>query len=98
MGTEVASKHWYEQGWFWVLVVIVIIGLWYGWGWYHTRISSSTPQASTYDCPTNKPIKGNAQSGIYHIPGGASYSMTKPEKCFASEEEAQRSGYRESKR
>jgi len=66
--------------------------------WYHTRISPNTPQAKATDCPVNKPIKGNAQSGIYHLPTGQYYNQTRPERCFATESEAIDAGYRKSKK
>jgi micrococcal nuclease len=46
-------------------------------------------------------IKGNINSKgekIYHVPGGANYESTKPEKCFQSEEEAKAAGFRKAKR
>lgn len=46
------------------------------------------------DCPPNFPIKGNANSMIYHQPGESSYDVTIPEICFASEDAAQTAGYR----
>lgn len=48
-------------------------------------------------CPSSHPIKGNHSSSgdyIYHIPGGTFYERTRPEVCFASEDEAQTAGYR----
>lgn len=42
-------------------------------------------------------IKGN-QSGIYHVPGGQYYDITKAEETFCSEAEAVAAGYRKSKR
>jgi len=51
-----------------------------------------------YDCPKGFPIKGNADSGIYHVRGGAYYSRTIPEQCFATESAARAEGYRKSKR
>lgn len=59
---------------------------------------SSVAGSGGYDCPKGYPIKGNASSGIYHIPGGASYDRTKPEECFASKAAAERAGYRQAKR
>jgi hypothetical protein len=55
------------------------------------------------DCPPSHPIKGNQGSRsttewIYHLPGGASYRVTVPEECFASEAEARAAGYRRSLR
>jgi hypothetical protein len=49
-------------------------------------------------CPSTHPIKGNASSMIYHLPGGAFYSRTNPEACFATEADARAAGYRRSQR
>lgn len=46
------------------------------------------------DCPEGFPIKGNAGSLIYHLPGGGSYDKTIPEMCFATEADATAAGYR----
>ncbi|WP_449867021.1 sunset domain-containing protein [Nesterenkonia lutea] len=48
--------------------------------------------------PRGYPIKGNASSGIYHVPSGSYYKRTKPERCFATESAARNAGYRKSKR
>jgi hypothetical protein len=50
------------------------------------------------DCPSEAPIKGNASSRIYHVPGGQFYDRTNAEECFASESSAQDAGYRASQR
>lgn len=57
-----------------------------------------TTPISTWNCPAWAPIKGNAQSMIYHVRGGASYAKTKPEACFSTESAAVKAGYRKSKR
>ena len=49
------------------------------------------------ECPPEFPIKGNASSMIYHVPGQVSYPVTIPEFCFASPEAAEAAGYRQSK-
>jgi hypothetical protein len=49
------------------------------------------------DCPAGYPIKGNASSHIYHVPGQSSYERTVPEICFASEDVAQSQGFRASR-
>lgn len=49
-------------------------------------------------CPAAAPIKGNASSMIYHLPRGAFYSRTRPERCFRNQAEARRAGYRRSQR
>lgn len=56
------------------------------------------PVAGSWDCPSWARIKGNASSMIYHVPGGASYSKTKPEECFKTEAAAKAAGYRKAKR
>ena len=48
-------------------------------------------------CPPGYPIKGNANSGIYHVPGGRFYERTVPERCYASEADAESDGYRRAK-
>src|SRR2546422_10347438 len=57
----------------------------------------------SHDRPTTHPIKGNftTYSGercIYHGPGGQFYDKTKPERCYATKEEARQEGCRRSKR
>ena len=49
-------------------------------------------------CPASHPIKGNAQSKIFHVPEGASYSRTVPERCYASADAAEADGFRPAKR
>lgn len=59
--------------------------------------------ASAWNCPVSHPIKGNftTYSGercIYHVPGGRFYEKTKPERCYATEADAESDGCRQSKR
>ena len=49
-------------------------------------------------CPVSHPVKGKAGSGIYHVPGGASYDRTVPERCYVSPEAAEADGFRRAKR
>jgi hypothetical protein len=51
----------------------------------------------TVICPPEFPIKGNAQSRIYHAPGQVSYPPTIAEFCFASAEAAEAAGFRQSR-
>jgi DNA mismatch repair ATPase MutL len=44
-------------------------------------------------CPSNFPIKGNAQSNLYHLTSSKSYNKTKAEDCFATERDARNAGY-----
>ncbi len=61
---------------------------------YPTRVPSPP---DSWNCPSWAPIKGNASSKIYHVPGGRYYDKTNPEECFASEAAARAAGYRASK-
>lgn len=58
---------------------------------------SRTARASLWNCPSWAPIKGNADSGIYHMPGQRFYTRTQPEECFRTETAARNAGYRRSK-
>lgn len=56
-----------------------------------------------WTCPASQPIKGNfttysRERCIYHVRGGQFYRKTKPERCYATEEEARGDGCRRSKR
>ena len=48
-------------------------------------------------CPETHPIKAKLSSGIYHVPGGANYSRTKPDRCYVDEAAASADGLRPSK-
>lgn len=56
-----------------------------------------TDPVSAWNCPSWAPIKGNADSGIYHLRHQRYYDRTKPEECFATEAAAVRAGYRRAK-
>lgn len=60
------------------------------------------PPRDAWTCPPSHPIKGNltTRTGecIYHPPRGSFYHRTKPEMCFATEEDARKAGCRKSKR
>jgi len=49
------------------------------------------------ECPLSHPVKANANSGIYHVPGGRFYDRTRAERCYASAEAAVDDGYRQAK-
>ena len=49
-------------------------------------------------CPLSHPVKGNANSHIYHVPGGRFYDSTVPERCYRDESAAEADGMRASKR
>ena len=48
----------------------------------------------TATCPSGFPVKGNAQSKIYHTVESRVYQQTIAEFCFSSAEAAQAAGYR----
>jgi hypothetical protein len=48
-------------------------------------------------CPDGYPIKANASSRIFHVPGGRFYDRTVPERCYAEAEAATEDGYRAAK-
>jgi hypothetical protein len=49
------------------------------------------------ECPSGFPVKANANSGIFHLPGGRFYARTVPERCYATAEDAEADGYRRAK-
>ncbi|HQY30434.1 MAG TPA: hypothetical protein PK691_04075 [Thermomicrobiales bacterium] len=49
---------------------------------------------NTTVCPDGFPIKGNANSGIYHAPTDKTFTKTIPEICFESEAAALAMGFR----
>lgn len=51
----------------------------------------------TASCPPEFPVKGNANSRIYHEPGQVSYPPTVAEFCFASAEAAEAASFRRSR-
>ena len=56
--------------------------------------AGAVPGDGTTNTPDGYPIKGNASSMIYHLPEYPSYKSTKPQFCFATEEDAIAAGYR----
>ena len=50
------------------------------------------------ECPASHPIKGNADSMIFHVPGGMSYERTQAERCYCTAEDAEADGFRPAKR
>ena len=49
-------------------------------------------------CPTSHPVKAKLTSGIFHVPGGANYTRTQPDRCYATPEAAETDGLRPAKR
>lgn len=50
------------------------------------------------ECPGTHPIKGNADSMIFHVPGGTSYDRTRAERCYCTAADAEADGFRPAKR
>ena len=44
-------------------------------------------------CPYSYPVKGNADSKLYHIPNSEYYLLTSAELCFDSPEAARKNGF-----
>ena len=60
--------------------------------------TSYWPAEGDHNCPDEFPVKGNASSRIYHLPGESSYDATIPEICFVFAEAAEAMGFRARKR
>jgi hypothetical protein len=48
-------------------------------------------------CPAHHPVKAKVASGIFHVPGGANYTRTQPDRCYLSTQAAEADGLRQSK-
>jgi hypothetical protein len=48
-------------------------------------------------CPATHPVKAKLASGIFHVPGGANYARTKPDRCYVDAAAALADGLRASK-
>lgn len=44
-------------------------------------------------CPSTHPVKGNADSGYYHVPKDRFYHRVRPERCFRTTREAREAGF-----
>jgi hypothetical protein len=50
------------------------------------------------ECPPTHPVKAKLSSGIFHVPGGAMYARTKPDRCYRDAGAAEADGLRPAKR
>ncbi len=57
-------------------------------------VGAHLPLADPKQAPEGYPIKGNADSGLYHTPGMPSYEQTIAEIWFATEDAAEAGGFR----
>ena len=71
-----------------IRIIMIIIATLLLSGCAHMRFAHSDGE-----CPEAFPIKGNANSYRYHLPGSAYYHRPKAELCFATEEAAIKNGY-----
>lgn len=69
----------------------------YGTGTASSGSTAKHAPLANGGCPTTYPIKGNADSGIYHMPGQRYYDVTRAEVCFKTQAAAIKAGYRASK-
>jgi len=49
-------------------------------------------------CPAGHPVKAKLSSKIFHVPGGANYERTKPDRCYRDEAAAEADGLRKAAR
>jgi hypothetical protein len=49
------------------------------------------------DCPPGHPVKANATSMIYHVPGGRFYERTNADRCYVDATAAEADGFRAAK-
>ncbi len=71
------------------------------WGAAASPAVAGSTVTSSASCPADRPIKGNiSRTGekIFHVPDGDFYARTIPEECFGTRAEAERAGYRASRR
>lgn len=66
-------------------------------------VRPGVPPKDAWTCPVTQPIKGNftpytQERCIYHPPTGEFYRRTKPERCYATGDDARQDGCRASTR
>lgn len=49
-------------------------------------------------CPPGYPVKAKHGSTVFHVPGGASYERTRPDRCYRDAAAAEADGLRAAKR
>ncbi len=49
-------------------------------------------------CPVTHPVKAKLASGIFHVPGAASYGRTLPDRCYRDAAAAETDGLRRARR
>jgi hypothetical protein len=64
------------------------------------KVDTTTPWIDAADsgaCPSHHPVKAKLTSGIFHVPGGANYARTKPDRCYVDADAAAADGLRPAK-
>jgi hypothetical protein len=61
-------------------------------------LAATALDATDGACPTTHPIKAKLASGIYHVPGGATYDRTRADRCYVDTAAAEADGLRPAKR
>ncbi|MBV8981733.1 MAG: hypothetical protein JO086_12595, partial [Acidimicrobiia bacterium] len=88
-----------------ILLFVAVIGL--GFIVARSRRAAIEPQvlvlpawvdAVNGECPPTHPVKAKLSSGIFHVPGGAMYARTKPDRCYRDPAAAESDGLRPAKR
>lgn len=92
-----------------ILLFVAVIGL--GFIVARSRRAALTPSAEPRPlllpawveprdgvCPPTHPVKAKLSSGIFHVPGGAMYARTKPDRCYRDTAAAESDGLRPAKR
>jgi micrococcal nuclease len=69
----------------------------------HATERPGVPPDGAWTCPRAQPIKGNfspttGERCTFHMPDGELYGATKPDRCYATDEEARQDGCRRSRR
>ncbi len=62
------------------------------------RTPAWVESADDGSCPLTHPVKSKQASGIFHVPGGASYARTQADRCYRSADAAITDGLRAAKR
>jgi hypothetical protein len=62
------------------------------------RTPAWVESADDGSCPLTHPVKSKQASGIFHVPGGASYARTRADRCYRSADAAITDGLRAAKR
>jgi len=81
---------------------IIFIGIIYviGWGYpaheRHVHLLEGWVEPTSWNCPTDHPIKANLRSMIYHLPGDPYWNSTDAlnGECFDTPQHAEQQGFR----